>query len=67
MNADKGFFGDCTGQTAIEYVLVIGGSLLVAALVAYIVRTQVVGPTGGRAEQNASAIKQVIKNTSRLY
>ncbi len=55
-----------TGQTAIEYILIIGGSLLVAALVVYLVRTLAIEATASRAEQNASAIKQVIKNTSGL-
>lgn len=55
------------GQTAIEYILMIGGSLLVAALVVYLARTLVIESTAARAEQNASAIKQVIKNTSGLY
>ncbi len=60
----KEFFLDDKGQTALEYILIIAGSILFVAITALLIRGQIISPATNSLANNASQIKNVIKNVS---
>ena len=58
------FFSEEKGQTALEYILLVAGAVLLVTIVALLVRGQIIAPLTNTTGNNASAIKNVIRNVS---
>ena len=52
------------GQTAIEYLLLLGGVILIAAIVVLVVRSQIISPFQLQVDNNATSIREIIKKVS---
>lgn len=55
---------DEKAQTALEYLLILAGAILVVVAATLIIRGQIVGPVSKNVESNATAIKNSIRNVS---
>ena len=51
-------------QAGVEYILLIGGVVLIVAVITILLRTQTFAPVEKTTAQNASEIRNVIKNIS---
>lgn len=54
-----------SSQAALEYVLILGGAILLAAIVAVIMRNQVFSPIESRTAQNASELHKAINSAKQ--
>jgi len=55
---------DDKGQTALEYILILAGAMLLVVAVTLIIRSQVFTPVSRNVESNASTIKKIIDSVT---
>lgn len=61
---EMNFFSEEKGQTALEYILLVAGAVLLVTITALLIRGQIISPLANTAGNNASAIKNVIRRVS---
>lgn len=51
-------------QTSLEFIMLVGGVMLLVAIVTLIVRNNLIAPAQNRIYTNSSSIRQIIDNLS---